>query len=422
MIIAYTDGACKGNGQQAASAGGFGVHIQYPNGDVREIWGGEPDTTNNRMELMAAIYALKHTPTDQALQLWTDSSYVKNGISTWIHHWKAKDWRKADGKPVLNIELWQQLDTLSQNRQIDWQWIKGHAGHEGNEAADRLANLGVAESGDHFYPAKNNEMQQSSPTSFIISPTGEQNPEYDGDTSQANSNFWALLPEPVNRGKMERQLIMDTETTGFDDKTGDRIVEIGVIEMVGRRFTGNKLHVYINPEKHMEEEVIRVHGISNEFVSDKPKFADVCQKVYEFMVDSEVIAHNASFDMRFLQMEFEKAGITDFLSRVHVTDTLAMARQMFPGQKNTLDALVNRLAIEQRDRTFHGALLDSEILADVFLKMTSGQISLSIEDEQTQDSDDQGVQFNNLSQYASLLSKSISDHDADAAWRKSVLG
>ena len=216
---------------------------------------------------------------------------------------------------------------------------------------------------------------------------------------------------------------MDTETTGFDAQGGDRIVEVGIVELVGRKFTGNILHVYLNPEKTMDDEVIRVHGISNAFVSDKPKFAEVAQLIYEFMADSEIIAHNANFDMNFLNMEFDRAGLSDFSERVQVTDSLAIAKQLYPGQKNTLDALVKRLGVGKKDRTFHGALLDSEILAEVYLAMTGGQIAMAIDnhDGSNNDTNAQGGQFLNLSQYASLIQPSVSDADADAAWRTQVL-
>ncbi len=461
-IIAYTDGACKGNGQNAVSPGGYGVHLQYDTGDVRNLWGGEANTTNNRMELMAAITALQSTPAHLPIQIWTDSGYVKDGITSWISGWKNRGWKKADGKPVLNLELWQQLDALSQNRQIDWQWIKGHAGHAGNEMADKLANLGVDGQGDEFIrnpthggeswviaqglsnfsqagsavqpmndlaesvanhstPPVDLPSEPSRPAPKLSDYNTEQNPDYDGDTSRANPDFWAILPRPVNKGVANRQLIMDTETTGFDDQNGDRIVEVGIIELIGRKFTGNKLHVYINPEKQMDDDVIRVHGISNEFVADKPKFAEVAQAVYDFMAGSEVIAHNAGFDMRFLDMEFKKAGLPNFLEEIQVTDSLAMARQMYPGQKNTLDALVARLGVGQKDRTFHGALLDSEILAEVYLAMTAGQMSLAMDDDGGADAGDQELHFHNLSNLANLLVASQADSDADSAWRAEVL-
>ena len=457
MMIAYTDGACKGNGKAGGdNAGGYGVHIVYPNGDVLDIWGGDKDTTNNRMELQAAIVALERTPADTPLQIWTDSNYVKNGITKWITTWKNKNWCKADGKPVLNQALWQKLDQLSQNRHIDWQWVKGHAGHQGNEQADKLANLGVAQAGEQFIPCQAIHHQEQqyfehlaqlddglvSDTDTQTSPKPskspkksttktnihqpferhfEQNPQYNGDTSGVNTEFWAVLPDPINKHKPERQLIMDTETTGFEDQKGDRIVEVGIVELVGRKFTGQQLHVYINPDKHMDEEVIKVHGISNEFLSDKPRFGDIANHLYEFMKGAELIAHNASFDMKFLQVEFANAGFDDFLQTVEVTDSLVLARKLYPGQKNSLDALVRRLDVGKRDRTFHGALLDSEILAEVYLAMTSGQIALTIEDDNQETQETQIIHFNDLSEYASCLVKSKHDDTADSIWRQAML-
>lgn len=450
-IIAYTDGACKGNGKDGASAGGYGVHIVYPNDDILNIWGGDGDTTNNRMELQAAIVALERTPADTPLQLWTDSSYVQNGISKWITNWKKNNWRKADGKAVLNQELWQRLDALSQNRVIDWQWVKGHAGHHGNEMADKLANLGVSQAGEQMIAAHHTHQETSmdeqqyfeqlakiedSQHQEKASPPNpkpknspkhsferhfSQNPTYNGDTSVVNPDFWAVLPDPINKDKAERQLIMDTETTGFEDQKGDRIVEVGIIELVGRKFTGQQLHVYINPDKIMDDEVIKVHGISNDFLSDKPRFAEVAQYIYDFMKGAEIIAHNATFDMRFLKMEFDKVGLTDFSEQVRVTDSLALARQLYPGQKNSLDMLVRRLGVGQKDRTFHGALLDSEILAEVYLAMTGGQIALAIEEEKEESSEDHSLAFLDLSQYAKHLVTSVADMQQDSQWRHLVL-
>ena len=387
-IIAYTDGACKGNGQSAISPGGYGVHLQYDTGDVRNLWGGEINTTNNRMELMAAITALQSTSAHLPIQIWTDSGYVKDGITKWITGWKNRGWKKSDGKPVLNLELWQQLDALTQNRQIDWQWVKGHAGHAGNEMADKLANLGVDGQGDEWIAASaqapsDAPMPNDQPPTLvpaepkIMQYNSQQNPDYDGDTSRLNPDFWPILPKPVNRGTPKRQIILDTETTGIDPYKGERIVEIGAIEMIDRRLTGNILHVYLNPQKIMEDEVMRIHGISNEFVQGQPVFADVAQFVYDFLIDSEIIAHNAAFDMRFLQAEFDRVGLTDFSDRVRVTDTLAIAKQLYPDQRNSLDALVRRLGVGQKDRTYHGALLDSEILTEVYLAMTGGQMDLT---------------------------------------------
>ncbi|WP_062269916.1 DNA polymerase III subunit epsilon [Endozoicomonas arenosclerae] len=177
---------------------------------------------------------------------------------------------------------------------------------------------------------------------------------------------------------MTRQIIMDTETTGIDPSQGHRIVEIGCVEMIDRKLTGNTYHVYINPERHMDDEVIQVHGITNEFVKDKPLFAAVAKDFIEFIKDAELIAHNAPFDVNFLNHELK--WLDPALGKVEdyskITDSLAIARKKHPGQKNNLDALCKRYFIDNSARTFHGALLDSEILAEVYLAMTGGQTSL----------------------------------------------
>lgn len=464
-MIIYTDGACKGNGKDTNAKGGYGVLIDDERGNIRHIWGGEQPTTNNRMELMAAIVALQNTPTDAPLDIYTDSNYVQKGISEWIGAWKKRNWKKSDGKPVLNQALWQQLDDLSQDRLINWHWVKGHHGNHGNETADMLANRGLTSHGDayvqgnadgffanyahhannpdtnnahHSHLEPNNHPEpKSAPTPDLHTPTldtalntpntptlntpinHDTTPIYDGDTSRYNPYFRPLLPPPINQGKPERQLIMDTETTGFEDNNGDRIVEVGMIEMIGRKFTGEKLHVYLNPDKQMDDEVIRVHGISNEFLVDKPRFADVAAQIYEFIKGAELVAHNASFDMRFLNMEFKKAGFHDLNEQVSVIDTLALAKQLYPGQKNSLDALVKRLNVGKQDRTFHGALLDSEILAEVYLAMTGGQVALAIDEYLP---DNQEVeQDENLAHLAHLLVRVAGDHVGDSTWRQTNL-
>ena len=140
--VAYTDGACKGN----PGAGGWGAHLIFGDGQTQDLYGGDKETTNNRMELMGAIQALTHSPLTQKLEIWTDSTYVKKGITEWIEGWKKRGWKTASKKPVANQDLWQQLDKLSQQRDVAWHWVKGHAGHAGNEKADELANLGVTSS------------------------------------------------------------------------------------------------------------------------------------------------------------------------------------------------------------------------------------------------------------------------------------
>jgi len=499
--VAYTDGACKGN----PGAGGWGAHLIFSDGQTQDLYGGEQVTTNNRMELMGAIQALTHSPREQILEIWTDSSYVKKGITEWIEGWKKRGWKTASKKPVANQDLWQQLDALCQQRDVAWHWVKGHAGHAGNEKADELANLGVTSSSEDLKTASlqdsakkkdrlmtdnkqspSNDWLKFDPLGFdmmddeldeslldgqnltddmvntISNPMAntdmlvEENhspynanepmrntvmsdidtnmdtevetktearidtdtPTFDGDTSRANPHFIPLLPKPIHRHESDRQLIMDTETTGLDPMKGDRIIEVGIVELVGRKFTGEKLHVYINPQRGMDEEVIRIHGISEAFLTDKPTFDQVAQALYDFMDGAEIIAHNATFDMNFLNMEFAKVGMHDFAERVRVTDSLMMAKQQYPGQKNTLDALVRRLDVGKQDRTFHGALLDSEILAEVYLAMTGGQVTLAIE-EDTQ-ADGGHTAHANFADLAALLLESSSNDSANQGWYASL--
>ncbi|MGP4716748.1 DNA polymerase III subunit epsilon [Psychrobacter sp. T6-6] len=497
--VAYTDGACKGN----PGAGGWGAHLIFSDGNTQDLYGGDTETTNNRMELMGAIQALTHSPHEQMLEIWTDSSYVQKGITEWIEGWKKKGWKTASKKPVANKDLWQQLDKLCQMRDVSWHWVKGHAGHAGNEKADELANLGVTSNSGHtaitesdstkkkdhvtsdktqnssnddwlkFDPlgldmaddeyeeeileddsqvhdshqattstttnkddralATHHHSNINTNTPMITNDIPEvktsmtdttinsetmsidpDTPKFDGDTSRANPHFKPLLPEPIHRHEADRQLIMDTETTGLDALKGDRVIEVGIVEMVGRKFTGEKLHVYINPQRGMDEEVIRIHGISEAFLTDKPTFDQVAQALYDFMDGAEIIAHNATFDMNFLNMEFAKVGLNDFANRVQVTDSLVIAKQQYPGQKNTLDALVRRLNVGKQDRTFHGALLDSEILAEVYLAMTGGQVTLAIE-EDTQ-ADGGQTAHANFADLANLLLASSTDETANQSW------
>jgi len=177
-----------------------------------------------------------------------------------------------------------------------------------------------------------------------------------------------------------RQIILDTETTGLNAASGDRLIEIGCVEMINRRLTGRNLHFYINPERDIDEGAIAVHGLTLEFLSDKPRFAEVVEPIREFVRDAELIIHNASFDLGFLDMEFQLLGLPPFRGHAaSVIDTLKEARQMFPGKRNSLDALCERLGISNAHRTLHGALLDAELLAEVYLAMTRGQNSLVID-------------------------------------------
>ncbi|MEX3548360.1 MAG: DNA polymerase III subunit epsilon [Burkholderia sp.] len=177
-----------------------------------------------------------------------------------------------------------------------------------------------------------------------------------------------------------RQIILDTETTGLNARTGDRIIEIGCVEMLNRRLTGNNLHFYVNPERDSDPGALAVHGLTTEFLSDKPKFAEVANAICDFVRGAELIIHNAPFDIGFINAEFDRIGLPPLNQHCDgVIDTLVQAKQMFPGKRNSLDALCDRFGISSAHRTLHGALLDSELLAEVYLAMTRGQESLVID-------------------------------------------
>jgi DNA polymerase-3 subunit epsilon len=174
-----------------------------------------------------------------------------------------------------------------------------------------------------------------------------------------------------------RQLFLDTETTGLSAEGGDRVIELGCVELVNRKLTGNNLHFYFNPGRDSHEDALKVHGISNEFLRDKPKFKDVVQEILDYVQGAEIIIHNAAFDVGFLNKELELAGQKPFTTYVEgVVDTLVMAKQMYPGKRNSLDALCDRLGVDNSGRTLHGALLDAELLADVYINLTRGQEAL----------------------------------------------
>jgi DNA polymerase III subunit epsilon len=193
-----------------------------------------------------------------------------------------------------------------------------------------------------------------------------------------------------------RQIILDTETTGLEPTQGHKIIEIGCVEMIDRKLTGNHFHVYLNPKREIDEGAIEVHGITNEFLADKPLFQDVIDDFLEYVKGAELVIHNAPFDIGFLDWEIKmldrKLGkMSDYCS---ILDTLVLARQMHPGQKNNLDALCKRYFIDNSHRDLHGALLDSEILADVYLGMTGGQTDLTLTHKQdylTSNRDKEGV-------------------------------
>ena len=174
-----------------------------------------------------------------------------------------------------------------------------------------------------------------------------------------------------------RQVVLDTETTGLEVREGHRIIEIGCIEIVGRRLTERRLHHYVNPERDSDDGALAVHGITREFLADKPKFADIAHELLDFVRDAEVIIHNAAFDVEFLDAEFARIGKPPFAQQCNlVTDSLRLARDLHPGKRNSLDALCERYAVSNAHRTLHGALLDAGLLAEVYLAMTRGQDTL----------------------------------------------
>ena len=184
-----------------------------------------------------------------------------------------------------------------------------------------------------------------------------------------------------------RQIFLDTETTGLSPENGDRIVEIGCVELVNRKLTGKNLHFYLNPERDSHEDALKVHGISNEFLKDKPKFGAIAGELLEYLQGADVLIHNAPFDVGFINKELELQKRPPLKNYVNsVADTLAMAKDMFPGKRNSLDALCDRLGVDNSGRTLHGALLDAELLADVYIYMTRGQDALLIEVEDSSDS------------------------------------
>ena len=181
-----------------------------------------------------------------------------------------------------------------------------------------------------------------------------------------------------------RQIFFDTETTGLSPESGDRIIEIGCVEMLGRRLTGRNLHFYVNPERSSHEDAVKIHGLTDEFLSDKPLFAAVADELLEYLAGAEIIIHNAGFDVGFLNEELRRLGRPKFATVVDkITDSLSMAREMFPGKANSLDALCKRLEVDNSNRSLHGALLDAGLLAEVYIRMTRGQNSLVIDSAET---------------------------------------
>ena len=180
-----------------------------------------------------------------------------------------------------------------------------------------------------------------------------------------------------------RQIVLDTETTGINPKLGNRIIEIGCVELYNRMLTGNNFHVYINPDRESEEGALNVHGLTTEFLRDKPRFHEIVEQLRQYIQGAEVIIHNAPFDLGFLNHEFRLLKLPDFSTHIGgVIDTLVHAKELHPGKRNSLDALCDRYGVSNAHRKLHGALLDAELLADVYLSMTRGQNSLGMDVEE----------------------------------------
>lgn len=216
-----------------------------------------------------------------------------------------------------------------------------------------------------------------------------------------------------------RQIFLDTETTGLSPDSGDRIVEIGCVEMFNRRLTGNNRHFYLNPERKNNEEAVRVHGLTDEFLADKPLFSAVADDLIAYWAGAEIIIHNAAFDVGFLDAELKRIGKPLFHAHVaSVTDSLLMARDMFPGKSNSLDALCKRLEVDNSSRTLHGALLDAELLAEVYIRMTRGQGSLVIDASEGGDGPTLELGSQDLSSFALPL---VAVADAELAAHAQVM-
>ena len=189
---------------------------------------------------------------------------------------------------------------------------------------------------------------------------------------------------------MSRQIVLDTETTGLEPSQGHRVIEIGCVELINRRLTGNNYHQYLQPDREIDEGALQVHGISNEFLKDKPRFNDIVDDLMNYLKGAELVIHNAPFDVGFINHELKSVakGLGTIADHCTVIDTLVMARKMHPGQKNNLDALCKRYDVNNTQRDLHGALLDAEILSEVYLRMTGGQVGLALDSEQSTEKED----------------------------------
>ena len=228
-----------------------------------------------------------------------------------------------------------------------------------------------------------------------------------------------------------RQIILDTETTGLSAAAGDRIIEIGCVELINRRLTGHNFHHYFNPDRESHEDALKIHGLTKEFLQDKPRFEQVCTEFLDYVRDAEIIIHNAPFDVGFLNAELGRLNQAPFTSHIlGVIDSLALAKQLYPGKRNSLDALCDRLGVDRSARTLHGALLDAELLADIYLALTRGQEALIDESELIRESIAQKIDFNGfkfvviqpnqqeLAEHEAILNELDKASGGQTLWRK----
>ena len=319
----HTDGACLGN----PGPGGWGALLRYGETE-RELAGGESDTTNNRMELMAAIVALEALSTACEVTLHTDSQYVQKGIGEWLPNWIRRGWKTAAGEPVKNQDLWERL-----------------------LVAPRPAHGELALGARPLRPCRQRAR------------------------GQARARRRRNMIREGHAGLM-RQVVLDTETTGLSWERGNRVVEIGCIELLERRPTGQRFQRYLNPGREIEPGAQEVTGLTLEFLSDKPRFAQVADEFLDFIRGAELIIHNADFDVGFLDNELGLLGAGYGRIRDHAERARYAWRwpaNAFPGQRNSLDALCRRMGVDNAHRKLHGALLDAELLAEVYLALTAGQ-------------------------------------------------
>ncbi len=217
-----------------------------------------------------------------------------------------------------------------------------------------------------------------------------------------------------------RQIVLDTETTGLDPASGHRVIEIGGVEIANRRLTGRHYHQYLQPDREVDAGALAVHGITDAFLIDKPRFEEVVDEFLSFVDGAELVIHNAPFDVGFLNAELARLGRNNISEHCSVLDTLAMARRMYPGQRNSLDALCKRLEVDNSGRELHGALLDSEILADVFLLMTGGQSALELAADDvsaTQDAGGGGIEVSGVTR---VVKADASELDAHAQYLEMI--